>query len=139
MPNGTLICDSAAAALMRIKGVDACVVGADRVCANGDTANKIGTYMLAVLAHEHKVPFYVASPFTTLDTKLKDGECIEIEERPAKEMIDTSRAPTDMPCWNPAFDVTPSKYITGIITEKGMVPKAEDGTFDIQGFINMHT
>lgn len=139
MPNGTLICDSAAAALMRIKGVDACVVGADRVCANGDTANKIGTYMLAVLAHEHKVPFYVASPFTTLDTKLKDGECIEIEERPAKEMIDTSRAPTDMPCWNPAFDVTPSKYITGIITEKGMVPKAEDRTFDIQGFINMHT
>lgn len=139
MPNGTLICDSAAAALMRTKGVDACVVGADRCCANGDTANKIGTYMLAVLAHEHKVPFYVASPFTTLDVKLKHGDEIEIEERSAKEMIDTSRAPDDMPCWNPAFDVTPCKYITGIITEKGMVPKLEDGTFDIQGFVKIHS
>lgn len=138
MPNGTLICDSAAAALMRIKGVDAVVVGADRVCANGDTANKIGTYMLSILAHEHKVPFYVASPFTTLDVKLKDGDCIEIEERPAAEMIDTSRAPSGMPVWNPAFDVTPCKYITGIITEKGMVPKSEDGTFNIAGFIAMN-
>ena len=138
MPNGTLICDSAAAALMRTKGVDACVVGADRVCANGDTANKIGTYMLAVLAHEHNVPFYVAAPFTTLDTKLAHGDCIEIEERPAEEMIDTSRAPHGMPVWNPAFDVTPSKYITGIVTEKGVVRKAEDGTFKIQEFIDMH-
>jgi len=138
MPNGTLICDSASAALMRIKGIDACVVGADRVCANGDTANKIGTYMLAVLAHEHNVPFYVASPFTTLDTKLAHGDCIEIEERPAKEMIDTSRAPNDMPCLNPAFDVTPAKYITGIVTEKGVVEKGDDGSFKIQEFINMH-
>ncbi len=139
MPNGTLICDSAAAALMRTKGVDACVVGADRVCVNGDTANKIGTYMLAVLAHEHGVPFYVASPFTTLDTKLAHGDCIEIEERPANEMIDTSRAPMNMPVWNPAFDVTPAKYITGIVTEKGVVEKAEDGTFKIQEFIDKHT
>jgi len=138
MPNGTLICDSAAAALMRIKGVDAVVVGADRVCANGDTANKIGTYMLSIIAHEHKVPFYVASPFTTLDIKLKDGDCIEIEDRPASEMLDTSRAPSDMPVWNPAFDVTPCKYITGIITEKGMVTKSEDGTFNIAGFIAMN-
>jgi eIF-2B alpha/beta/delta-related uncharacterized proteins len=71
MPNGTLICDSAAAALMRTKGVDACVVGADRVCANGDTANKIGTLMLAICAHEHNVPFYVAAPFTTLDYEIE--------------------------------------------------------------------
>jgi len=138
MPNGTLICDSAAAALMRTKGVDACVIGADRVCANGDTANKIGSYMLALCAYQHNVPFYVAAPFTTLDIKLEHGDCIEIEERPAEEMIDTSRAPKDMPCWNPAFDVTPAKFITGIITEKGVVRKGEDGSFDIEGFINAH-
>lgn len=138
MPNGTLICDSAAAALMRTKGVDACVVGADRVCANGDTANKIGTLMLAICAHEHNIPFYVAAPFTTLDTKLKNGDCIEIEERPANEIIETSRAPVNMPVWNPAFDVTPAKYITGIVTEKGVIRKGLDGAFDIQGFINLH-
>ncbi len=135
MPNGTLICDSACAALMRIKGVDACVVGADRCCKNGDTANKIGTCMLAIVAYENGVPFYVASPFTTLDVKLENGNCIEIEERPAAEMIDTSRAPKDMKVWNPAFDVTPAKYITGIITEKGVIEKSADGTFDVEGFV----
>jgi S-methyl-5-thioribose-1-phosphate isomerase len=138
MPNGTLICDSAAAALMRTKGVDACVVGADRVCANGDTANKIGTYMLALCAYQHNVPFYVAAPFTTLDIKLENGDCIEIEERPAAEMITSSRAPSGMPVWNPAFDNTPNKFITGIITEKGVIRKGEDGKFDIAGFINAH-
>jgi S-methyl-5-thioribose-1-phosphate isomerase len=138
MPNGTLICDSAAAALMRTKGVDACVVGADRVCANGDTANKIGTYMLALCAYQHNVPFYVAAPFTTLDLKLENGDCIEIEERPAAEMITSSRAPNGMPVWNPAFDNTPNKFITGIITEKGVIRKGEDGKFDIAGFINAH-
>lgn len=138
MPNGTLICDSAAAALMRTKGVDACVVGADRVCANGDTANKIGTLMLAICAHEHNIPFYVAAPFTTLDTKLENGDCIEIEERPANEIIETSRAPLNMPVWNPAFDVTPAKYITGIVTEKGVIRKGLGGVFDIQDFINQH-
>ena len=135
MPNGTLICDSACAALMRIKGVDACVVGADRCCKNGDTANKIGTFMLAVVAYEHGVPFYVASPFTTLDVKLENGDCIEIEERPALEMIESSRAPKEMKVWNPAFDVTPAKYITGIITEKGVIEKGEDGTFDVPAFV----
>ena len=135
MPNGTLICDSACAALMRIKGVDACVVGADRCCKNGDTANKIGTCMLAVVAYENKVPFYVASPFTTLDVNLETGDCIEIEERPAEEMIDSSRAPSGMKVWNPAFDVTPAKYITGIITEKGIIEKGEDGTFDVASFV----
>lgn len=135
MPEGTLICDSSCAALMRIKGVDACVVGADRCCKNGDTANKIGTFMLAVVAYEHGVPFYVASPFTTLDVKLENGDCIEIEERPASEMIESSRAPKGMKVWNPAFDVTPAKYITGIITEKGVIEKGEDGTFDVPSFV----
>lgn len=139
MPNGTLICDSAAAALMKTKGVDAVVVGADRCCANGDTANKIGTYMLACVAKHHHVPFYVASPFTTLDTKLTSGDDIEIEERPAKEMLDSSQAPQSIGCWNPAFDVTPANLITGIITEKGVVEKGEDGTFDIVGFVKKHS
>lgn len=139
MPNGTLICDSAIAALMRTKGIDACVAGADRVCANGDTANKIGTYMLALCAKAHGIPFYIAAPFTTLDTKLANGDLIEIEERPAAEMIDTSKAPTTMPVWNPAFDVTPAAYITGIITEKGVIRKGEDGTFDIAAFIAKHS
>jgi S-methyl-5-thioribose-1-phosphate isomerase len=135
MPNGTLICDSACAALMRTVGVDACVVGADRCCKNGDTANKIGTFMLAVVAYEHNVPFYIASPFTTLDVDLENGDCIEIEERPAEEMIESSRAPKGMKVWNPAFDVTPAKYITGIITEKGIIEKEEDGTFDVVSFV----
>ena len=135
MPNGTLICDSSAAALMKTKGVDACVVGADRCCANGDTANKIGTYMLACVAAAHKVPFYVASPFTTLDTKLKSGDEIEIEERSADELRNSSSAPNSIACWNPAFDVTPASMITGIITEKGVVEKSPDGTFDIIGFV----
>lgn len=139
MPNGTLICDSAAAALMRVKGVDAVVVGADRVCSNGDTANKIGTYMLALVAKEHSVPFYVAAPFTTLDINLKDGDCIEIEERPGEEIIETSKAPKNIKTWNPAFDVTPAKFITGIITEKGMIVKdAAQDVFDIVGFIQKH-
>lgn len=138
MPNGTLICDSAAAALMRVKGVDAVVVGADRVCSNGDTANKIGTYMLALVAKEHNVPFYVAAPFTTLDTSLENGDCIEIEERPGEEIIDTSKAPKNMKTWNPAFDVTPAKYITGIITEKGMIVKMDgEDTFDVAKFVQM--
>lgn len=139
MPNGTLICDSAAAALMRVKGVDAVVVGADRVCSNGDTANKIGTYMLALVAKEHNVPFYVAAPFTTLDTNLENGDCIEIEERPGEEIIETSKAPKNIRTWNPAFDVTPAKYITGIITEKGVIVKSDGkDAFDIASFIQSH-
>lgn len=139
MPGGTLICDSSAAALMNTKGVDACVVGADRVCANGDTANKIGTYNLSLVAAAHGVPFYVASPFTTLDTSLSCGEDIEIEERPAAEMVNTSKAPAGMPCWNPAFDVTPAKCIAGIITEKGIIVPGEDGAFDVKGFVAKHS
>jgi S-methyl-5-thioribose-1-phosphate isomerase len=135
MPNGTLICDSAAGALMKLKGVDACVVGADRVCANGDTANKIGTYNLSLVAAAHGVPFYIAAPFTTLDVSLKTGDEIEIEERPAAEMIVSGNAPANMPCWNPAFDVTPAKYIAGIITEKGVIEPNIDGTIDVAAFV----
>lgn len=139
MPGGTLICDSAVGALMRTQGADACVVGADRVCANGDTANKIGTYTLAVVAKAHGVPFYVASPFTTLDVKLEHGDMIEIEERPSEEIIKSGRAPKGMNCWNPSFDVTPAEFITGIVTEKGVIEKGADGKFDIKGFVDKHS
>jgi eIF-2B alpha/beta/delta-like uncharacterized protein len=115
--------------------VDACVVGADRVCANGDTANKIGTYNLSLVAAAHGVPFYVASPFTTLDTSLKTGDDIKIEERPPEELLKTAAAPSDMPCWNPAFDVTPAKYITGIVTEKGIIEPNVNGEFNVAEFM----
>ncbi|EJK50909.1 hypothetical protein THAOC_29980 [Thalassiosira oceanica] len=137
--NGTLICDSMAASYLKSKGADACVVGADRVCANGDTANKIGTFNLSILAKTFGVEFFVASPFTTLDTSLASGDQIEIEERPTDEMINTGNAPKGMSCWNPAFDVTPATYITGIITEKGVLKPDADGRFDIKGFVARHS
>lgn len=139
MPNPCLICDSMAASYIRAKGADACVVGADRVCANGDTANKIGTFQLSIIAKEMGVDFFVASPFTTLDVDLESGDMIEIEERPPGEMLDSSGAPKGMPCWNPAFDVTPAGYITGIITEKGVLRKGADGKFDVKGFVARHS
>ena len=110
-------------------------MGADRVCADGSTANKIGTYNLAIIAKAHNVPFFIASPFTTLDTSLSTGADIEIEERPAAELVESSRAPKSMPCWNPAFDVTPPDLITGIITEKGVIEKGSDGKFDVVSFV----
>lgn len=138
--NGTLICDSMAAFYMKTVGADACIVGADRVCANGDTANKIGTYALAIIAKEMGVEFFVASPFTTLDVSLTSGRDIEIEERPPGEMLESSVAPKGMPCWNPGFDVTPAEYITGIITEKGVLKKSVvDGSFDVIGFVQKHS
>ena len=139
MRNPFLICDSMAASYMRAKGADVCVVGADRVCANGDTANKIGTFQLAIIAKEMGVDFFVASPFTTLDVDLENGDMIEIEERPAGEMLDSSFAPKGMPCWNPSFDVTPADYITGIITEKGVLRKGSDGKFDVKRFVVKHS
>jgi 5-methylthioribose kinase len=139
MPGGTLICDSAAAALMSRKGVDAVVVGADRVCANGDTANKIGTYSLSIVAAAHDIPFYVAAPFTTLDISLASGSQIEIEERSSDEIISSGNAPSDMPCWNPAFDVTPYRYISGIITEKGVIRPNADGHIDVKAFVEDHS
>lgn len=122
----TLICDSMVAALLATGRVHAVVVGADRVTANGDTANKIGTYQLAICAKHHGVPFYVASPTTTVDSSLSTGKEIPIEERPAQEMTSVQGvelAPKGFECWNPAFDVTPAELITGgIITEKGVFP-----------------
>jgi len=136
MPGGQLVCDSSAGALMQTKKVDACVVGADRVCANGDTANKIGTYNLSIIAAFHKIPFYVAAPTTSLDVTLESGKSIPIEERSSEELISTSMAPAGMPCWNPAFDVTPDCNITGgIITEKGVILPDADGKLDVKAFM----
>ncbi|KAK9210037.1 hypothetical protein WN944_002406 [Citrus x changshan-huyou] len=138
----TLIADSAAAALMKDGRVSAVIVGADRVAANGDTANKIGTYSLALCAKFHNILFYVAAPLTSIDLTLSSGQEIVIEERSAKELL-CSRgglgeqvAASGISVWNPAFDVTPANLITGIITEKGVVTKAgADDAFDIKDFI----
>jgi methylthioribose-1-phosphate isomerase len=118
-----LICDNMAGALMSKGMVDACVVGADRIAANGDAANKIGTYSVAVLAHHHEIPFYVAAPTSTVDLSLSDGGQIPIEERSAEEITTprgTRFAPAGVPVHNPAFDVTPNELIHGIITELGV-------------------
>lgn len=117
------IADGVAASLMRAGRIDLVIAGADRIAANGDTANKIGTYSLAVLANHHGIPFYVAAPSSTLDLSLASGDQIPIEERSADELttIDGMRiAPMDCPVYNPAFDVTPGELITGIITEEGV-------------------
>jgi methylthioribose-1-phosphate isomerase len=119
----TLIVDSAAGSLLQGGQADAVVVGADRITANGDVANKIGTYSLAVLARENKVPFYVAAPTSTIDLSLATGEAIPIEERSAQEVTSlrgTDLAPEGTAAANPAFDVTPHDYITAIITENGV-------------------
>lgn len=119
----TLITDGMAGALMRTGRVDAVIVGADRITANGDTANKIGTYGLAVLAAAHGVPFYVAAPWSTFDLSLPDGSGIPIEERSEEEMRVLSggqRVPDAVRVWNPAFDVTPARYIAAIVTERGV-------------------
>jgi len=119
----TVITDNMSGALMRQGKVNFVVVGADRIAANGDTANKIGTYSVAVLAREHKIPFYVAAPLSTIDLKTPDGEHIPIEERNAKEVThvgSSQLAPAGASVWNPAFDVTPHHLIAGIITERGI-------------------
>jgi methylthioribose-1-phosphate isomerase len=120
----TVITESMAGPLMRAGDIDLVVVGADRIAANGDTANKIGTYTVAVLAHEHKLPFYVTAPLSTIDLATPDGEHIPIEERDQREVthLGSSRlTPIGAKIRNPAFDVTPHRYITGIITEKGII------------------
>ena len=119
----TLITDNMAGHLMSKGEVDVIVVGADRIAANGDVANKIGTYQLAVLARRHHIPFYVAAPLSTFDPKIPDGSHIPIEERPASEVMgygDKRWAPQGVSVRNPAFDVTPAELITGIICEKGI-------------------
>lgn len=119
----TLIPDSAAGLTMRRGNIGAIVVGADRIAANGDVANKIGTYQLAVLAWENGVPFYVAAPTSTIDLSIPDGDSIPIEERSAEEVRSvrgTAIAPEGIDAANPAFDVTPNRYVTAIITENGV-------------------
>lgn len=140
----TLIADSAAAALMQAGCVDAVIVGADRVAANGDTANKIGTYSLALSAKHHHIPFFVAAPLTSIDLTLSSGQEIVIEERSPKELLNSRGglgeqvAASGICVWNPAFDVTPANLIAGIITEKGVITKTGD-VFDIKDFIHNAT
>lgn len=120
----TLIADNMAGFLMKQKKIDLIIVGADRIAANGDVANKIGTYSLAVLALAHHLPFYVAAPFSTFDLKLKTGEEIPIEERCETELthfFGKRIAPEGISCYNPSFDVTPAKYVTALITEAGII------------------
>ncbi len=119
----TVITDNMAGALMRAGDIDLVVVGADRIAANGDTANKIGTYTVAVLAREHGIPFYVAAPWSTIDLATPDGDAIPIEERDAREVTHLGAiqlAPEGAHVRNPSFDVTPNKFITAIITERGI-------------------
>jgi methylthioribose-1-phosphate isomerase len=120
----TLITDSMAGYFMKQGAIDLILVGADRIAANGDTANKIGTYSLAVLAKEHGLPFYVAAPCSTIDHQTATGQDIPIEERADKEvtyMGGKRIAAEGVKVYNPAFDVTPHTYISGIITEKGIL------------------
>lgn len=119
----TLICDNMAASLMARGAIDAVFVGADRIASNGDTANKIGTYSLAVLAHHHAIPFYVVAPVSTIDFAIRSGRSIPIEERDGDEVRCVAGrivAPPRVKAYNPAFDVTPHGLITAIITERGI-------------------
>lgn len=158
----TLITDSMAASLFRLKAqsenIAAVIVGADRVAANGDTANKIGTYALAVLARFHNVKFVVAAPRTTIDRDMPSGESIVIEERPPHEMtsikgpllktsddgtksidrksvVEVSIAALGTQAFNPAFDVTPAALIDAIVTEKGVIEKGADGIFHFESIL----
>jgi methylthioribose-1-phosphate isomerase len=133
-----VIPDSAAGYYMRKGEIRIAFVGADRVAANGDTVNKIGTYTLAVLAKENKVPFYTVAPTSTIDLECPNGEHIQIEERPADEVRNpygNSLIPDDFPVRNPAFDVTPQRYLAGIVTENGVVlpPFRDNLTKTVQG------
>jgi methylthioribose-1-phosphate isomerase len=119
----TVISDNMAGSMMKQGKIEAIVVGADRIAANGDVANKIGTYSVAILAKEHNIPFYVAAPISTVDLETPDGSQIPIEQRNAKEvthMAGKQVTPTGVGIENPAFDVTPARYVTAIITEKGV-------------------
>lgn len=131
----TVITDSMAAHCMNRGMIDAVVVGADRIAANGDTANKIGTYSLAIVAQAHNIPFYVAAPLSTIDFDLSNGMQIPIEERHPSEIYQIGEmlvCPPGVEFYNPAFDVTPARLITGIITEKGVVTPSELQKFQIK-------
>jgi methylthioribose-1-phosphate isomerase len=124
--SATLIVDSAAGHFMKLGKVDCVITGADRIAANGDTANKIGTYALAVLAEENHIPFYIAAPVSTIDMSLKSGDEIPIEERRPEEVTGLhgiTIAPEVAAAANPAFDVTPHRYITAMVTDKGIIKK----------------
>ncbi|MFL5582461.1 MAG: S-methyl-5-thioribose-1-phosphate isomerase [Gemmatimonadaceae bacterium] len=119
----TVLADNMAASLMRAGRVDLVLVGADRIAANGDVANKIGTYALAVAAHHHRIPFYVAAPASTFDARTRTGDQIEIEQRPRDEIaagLGRVTAPSDVPVYNPAFDVTPAELVTAIVSDRGV-------------------
>ncbi|MBV6521119.1 MAG: Methylthioribose-1-phosphate isomerase [Gemmatimonadaceae bacterium] len=127
-----VLTDSMVASLMRAGGIDLCLVGADRIAANGDVANKIGTYGIAVHARHHGLPFYVAAPASTLDARSASGDVIEIEQRSRDEVVrpfGAVVAPTEVGVWNPAFDVTPADLVTAIITDRGVFR----GPFDFSG------
>jgi len=120
----TVICDSAAASLMQQKQLSWVIVGADRVASNGDVANKIGTYSLAVMARQHQVQFMVAAPTSTIDMQIASGDDIEIEERAKSEITrvqQQSIGPEQAGVWNPVFDVTPAEFVTALVTEKGII------------------
>jgi methylthioribose-1-phosphate isomerase len=133
----TLICDNTAGHVMRTKGVDMIIVGADRVVRNGDVANKIGTYPLAILAEKHGVPFFVAAPLSTIDPDIERGRDIPIEERDPREVTEglgRRMAPRGIKVFSPAFDVTPNKYIRGIITDRGILgPPFEESITRVLG------
>ncbi len=127
----TLICDNMAAQVMREGKVQAVIVGADRITANGDTANKIGTYSVAVLAQAHQIPFYVAAPTSTFDLSLESGDLIPIEQRSSTEIthgFGKQTAPEGIDVYNPAFDVTPARLIKGIVTEHGIIEPVTKAT-----------
>lgn len=135
---GTLLCDSAVASLMQNNKVDAVVVGADRIANNGDTANKIGTFNIAVAAAYHNIPFFVAAPTTTIDVELANGTLIPIEQRSPEEITHFmgKRVAAELPVWNPSFDVTPATLIEGIITERGMAPRmAATSAFNLKEWL----
>jgi methylthioribose-1-phosphate isomerase len=133
----TVICDNMAAQVMKEGRVQMVVVGADRIAANGDAANKIGTYGVAVLAHAHGIPFYVAAPSSTFDLSLPTGDAIPIEQRDPREVthgFGRQTAPDGIAVYNPAFDVTPKRLITGIITERGLIkPLSEEKIRQVLG------
>jgi methylthioribose-1-phosphate isomerase len=127
----TLICDNMAAQVMKERKIDLVITGADRIAANGDTANKIGTYGVALLAKAHGIPFYVAAPSSTFDLRIATGEQIPIEQRDPREVTQpfgTTVAPAGVKVYNPAFDVTPAALIAGIITEKGLIRPVNEMT-----------
>ena len=120
----SVIADNAAGYLMRQKKVDLVITGADRIAANGDVANKIGTYQVAVLAKTHNIPFYVAAPLSTIDSTIKNGDMIPVEQRGPEEIYRFGKlqiGPSGVMALNPAFDITPAKYVSAIITEKGVI------------------